>query len=460
MPESIETTTGQPLWRWKELCDALSIPACDGPAVSGLAFDSRKVKSGDLFVAVPGDPGPRFNVSQRTDRDGHDFVQDAFKRGAVGALVHKELSLDKPLLHVPDTIDGLWDLARYRRTQLKCPVIAVTGSSGKTTLKEFLTRSIPAFSTDGSLNNYLGLPLSIALTPSDANAVVYEIGTNHVGEIAPLSKLARPDVAVVLNVLPVHIGHFASLEELLEEKMSIALGLVSNGSFVCPTELAESSLAPKDTTTFGFEAQAGVRIQSVDADRFSYSSGIEVVVSEVPGGGRHRAETLGAAAAVLKILDLPLDNVTKVCGQLPRGRGNVHIIDGIVVVDESYNANPASMRGALESLRKLSVKGRRIAVLGQMNELGDEAVEYHSRLAESANQADIVYCVGALMKSLYTSLAQDVEKHYFDQVDDQLMVELLRTMQPGDAVMVKGSHSFFWEADFVNRLVSVLRRKE
>ncbi|MCY4143860.1 MAG: Mur ligase family protein [Gammaproteobacteria bacterium] len=458
MNERFETRFERPLWRWNELCEALGISVCAGPDVTGITFDSRKVQAGDLFVAIPGDPGPRFNVSQRTSRDGHEYVQSACERGAVGALVHKSVSTDRPLLRVQDTIDGLWGLARYRRAQLSCPVVAITGSSGKTTLKEFLARSIPAFFTEGSFNNYLGLPLSVALTPFNVGGVVYEIGTNHAGEIAPLSNVANPDVAVVLNVLPVHIGHFADLDELTIEKMSISQGLVPYGTFVCSTTLATSEYAPRvPTVTFGFDSDADVQIKSIDGDHYSYSSGGEFIEIDVPGGGRHRAETLGAAAAVLKTLRLPLESLARIGNQLPKGRGNVHFVEGILIVDESYNANPASMHGALASLSRRSVDGRRISVLGQMNELGEKAVEYHSRLAEAANQADIVFCVGGLMKSLYENLAQGVEKHYFDQVDEQLMDQLLQTARPGDAVMVKGSHSFFWEADFVNQFISALR---
>ena len=444
------------LWTWSELCQALKVPLSDGPDVQRISFDSRQVQPGDLFIALPGDPGPRFNVSQRTDRDGHDFVQNALDNGAVGALVHKPVDGNFPVLEVEDTIDGLWNLARYRRKQLKCPVVAVTGSSGKTTLKSFLSQALPAFSTEGSYNNYIGLPLSIAVTPRDAEAAVYEIGTNHEGEIAPLSQLAQPNVAVVLNVLPVHIGYFPHIDSLTVEKFSIYKGLTQSGTLVCSVGLSESEFAPSniDIKTFGFERSANLRVEHTSGHCYAFTRNGETVEVEVPGGGKHRAETLAATASVMDLLDVPLTNLRQVTGTLPKGRGNTHIVNGVRVIDESYNANPTSMQAALQGLLDLPVAGRRIAVLAQMNELGDKAVEYHTELAILAGQSDIVLCVGDLMKNLYENLGPANTKRFFESVNEDLMKCLTGVVSPGDAVMIKGSHSFFWEAQFVDQFIS------
>lgn len=444
------------LWAWSELCDALKLPQSDGPNVLGICFDSRHVQPGDLFIALPGDPGPRFNVSQRTDRDGHDFVNDALQKGAVGALVHKCVGGNHPVLKVEDTIDGLWNLARYRRKQLRCPVVAVTGSSGKTTLKSFLSQALPAFSAEGSYNNHIGLPLSIAFTPRDADAVVYEIGTNHEGEIAPLSRLAQPNVAVVLNVLPVHIGYFPNIDALTIEKFSIYQGVSKNGTLVCLDTLSASEFAPRnvDIKTFGFESSATLRVQHTSGHCYSFSrSGVKVEV-EVPGGGNHRAETLAATAAVLNVLNVPLTNLQNVAGTLPVGRGNTHMVNGVRIIDESYNANPTSMRAALQGLLDLPANGRRIAVLAQMNELGDEAVQYHTELVGLAGQTDIVFCVGDLMRHLYENLGSTANKHFFKTVNRDLMSRLTDVVNAGDVVMIKGSHSYFWEAQFVDQFIA------
>ena len=453
--------SSETLWHWGDLCRALRIEQTLGPNVSGVQFDSRRVQPGDLFVALPGNPGPRFNVAERSARDGHEYVIDAIQNGAVGALIHKDVESTKPMLRVENTIDGLWDLARFRRAQLQCPVVAVTGSSGKTTLKSFLTQALKATSTKESFNNYIGLPLSVAVTPINADAAVYEIGTNHEGEIAPLSEVARPDIAVVLNVLPVHIGNFPSLEALTREKFSICHGLNSSSGFVCNIDLATHKLRPKvaRTVTFGFGNEPDVQIAALDKDYFCFSCAGESINVKVPGGGRHRAETLGATGAVLHCLGRPLTELLRITADLPTGRGNTHEVNGVLVIDESYNSNPTSTREALLSLANRPVDGKKIAVLSQMNELGNSAVEYHTALAPYANEVDVVICVGALMESLYNKLDDRVESRFYETVCDELMQDLLRLATVHDVVLVKGSHSFFWENDFVNRFVRTLRDK-
>lgn len=450
------------LWEWGELCHALGFPHTEGPRISGINFDSRKIQPGDLFVALPGDPGPRFNVSSRTDRDGHDFVDDAIARGSVAVLVHKPLERNHPSLRVKSTIDGLWSLARYRRNQLQGPVIAVTGSSGKTTLKSFLSQAIPAFSTEGSFNNYIGLPLSIAVTPRDAAAAVYEIGTNHEGEIAPLSKLALPHVAVVLNVLPVHIGLFPSMEALTQEKFSIYQGLGQGGTIVYSEELLAGQYVPKhiSSATFGFTQRATLRAKHLSGNRYSISNDENHVEVDVPGGGRHRARTMAATATVLHVLNRPLTNLNEIATKsLPRGRGDIHEVNGVLVIDESYNANPTSMKAALRSLLDLPVKGRRIAVLGQMNELGIDAAKYHAELVELTENVDVVLCVGELMHHLYENLGPEQNGLFFGRAEQNLLKQLIVLVHPGDAVLVKGSNSVFWATGFVKQLVAAIEGK-
>ena len=232
----------QPLWKWTELCSALGLPERAGPDITGVVIDSRLAKPGDLFIALPGDPGPRFQTSNRSDRDGHDFVAMAAEQGAVGALVHRSVDSKLPMLQVPDTLDGLWALGRARRQVLDADVVAITGSSGKTTTKSLLGQSLDAFTTDGSLNNHLGVPLSLALTPREVTAAVYEIGTSHPGEIAALAKLVEANVAVVLNVYPVHVEYFENLDELRTEKISIYNGLSDKGHLILEESIGRSGL--------------------------------------------------------------------------------------------------------------------------------------------------------------------------------------------------------------------------
>ena len=446
----------QKLWTWDELCTALSIARTRGPNVSGIGIDSRTIESGELFIALPGDPGDRFNVSDRSDRDGHDFVMAARQAGAVAAMVHRQGDFGQPLLEVDDTLDGLWDLGRARRQQLKGHAVALTGSSGKTTLKAFLADALDAFSVVGSLNNHIGVPLSLALTPRDASSVIYEIGTNHPGEIEPLSRLVSPTIAVVLNVLNAHIGNFESIEDLLLEKVSIRHGLTSGGTFVLPCDESFDPFAKEHPTIrFGFSSRADVRGEYLPSDRIRITSGQETVELSVPGGGRHRAETLLAAAAVVCSLQQPLEALRRIRDQVPVGRGNVVSVGRLEVIDDSYNANPDSMRAALEQLRLRA--GRTVAILGDMAELGSDAETFHDSLAGSVDKIDLVFCVGPYLRSVYDRLHPSKRGAWHAAATDQLLEDCVAHLRPGDSVLVKGSHGVFWSKDFVNRLVRALQ---
>ena len=442
------------LWSYKELTAALGLPVADGPGVGGVSIDSRRTEPGDLFVALPGDPGPRFQATVRSDRDGHDFVAHAAANGAVAALVHADADAGIVQLRVDDTLDGLWAIARAARARFPRPVVAVTGSSGKTTFKSFAATAIGAFATEGSLNNHIGVPLSLARTPRDARAAVYEIGTNHPGEIEPLARLAQPDVAVLLNVHPAHIENFGTLAAIRREKMSIARGLTCRGTFVCPPEIADD--AGGSTLTFGEGGDADVQLlgSADDIARIRTPSGdFECVV---PGGGPHRAMSVCAVAAVLLALGLPLDQLHRLAKEdVPRGRGNRVTVGGITVIDESYNANPASMAATLDAFS--AVSGRRIAILGDMLELGEDAHRYHAELAPRCGAVAGVFCVGETISALYDALPAD-RRLGFAQAPDAAFVErCANALQPGDTVLVKGSNGIFWANGFVDALLAAVR---
>ncbi|MXZ45278.1 MAG: UDP-N-acetylmuramoyl-tripeptide--D-alanyl-D-alanine ligase [Gammaproteobacteria bacterium] len=445
----------QPLWTWAELCQSLGLPEIDGPDVSGIHFDSRLIQPGDLFLPLPGDPGPRFQVGVRSERDGHDYISGAIENGAVGLLASKKVDTTVPNLRVSDSIDALWTLGRFRRRQLTdCLVVAITGSSGKTTLKAFLQSTTGGFSAQGSFNNYIGLPLSLAVTPKDTKIGIYEIGTNHPGEIGPLSELTQPNVVAVLNVLPVHIGHFRDLEALEEEKFSIGQGITDDGCVVLPYSLMNTKYVSRELrrVTFGLEPESDVAIKHVEEGRFEFIHGTERITVEVPGGGQHRAESVAACGAVLVALNQPLENLQKLAPTLPPGRGNYFEVNEVTIIDDSYNANPTSMIAALRELRKRRASGRKIALLGQMNELGSHAKELHERIAPEVRDIDILYCVGDLMRHLYENVDSSLEKHFFEQVSSELLNHLAGVLNRQDVVLVKGSNSFFWQANFVQNL--------
>ena len=448
-----------PLWRWPDLCRALDLPEQDGPDVTGFSIDSRRIQPGELFIALTGDPGPRFHASSRSERDGHDYVADAFERGAAGALVHREVAAAGPLLRVDDSLDGLWALARARRRALGGAVVAVTGSSGKTTVKTLLGAALDAFTTEGSLNNHLGVPLSLASAPTGAETAVFEVGTNHPGEIEMLSRLVSPTVALVLNVHPAHAEFFAGLDAIRTEKLSIFKGLREKGVMILEHSLGKAGL-PDDlfTHTFGEGEGADCRLLRSAGDRAAYAVDGQRIEAHVPGGGHHRALSLAAVLCVLKALGRGLSAAVDLPDSLiPGGRGTERRCGGAVLVDDSYNANPASMRAALLNLR--GGEGRTIAVLGEMLELGGESDAYHRGLAEACGHVDRVVAVGDGMRVLYDELAEPQRWLWRERADDVLLEELVGGIRAGDRVLVKGSNRVFWASQFAGRLAAALEAK-
>ncbi len=445
---------GEPLWHWPELCAALQLPVADGPDITGISIDSRTVRPGELFVALPGDPGPRFNPSRRSQRDGHDFIAHALAAGAAGVLSHDPVVRDCPELKVADTLDGLWALGRAGRARLDCPVVAVTGSSGKTTTKALLAAALGAFATAGSLNNHLGVPLSLARTPRHAAAAVYEIGTNQEGEIGPLSELVRPGVAVLLNVHRAHLENFPDRDALFREKFSIVNGLLGKTNLIIEDTLPLGPVpAGVSILRFGRTEKADVRLLGATDDGvvFRLPDGRRLA-ARVPGGGEHRALSLAAAVAVLlalerdpaTALDLPDD-------LLPAGRGDRRSAGGITLIDDSYNANPESVAAALKSLAALP--GRRFALLGEMLELGAGAAAAHADLAPLCQDLDGVLLTGAGMAPLADALP---DAEFFREPDEALLARLRTLLAPGDTLLVKGSNRVFWVRGYVDRILAAL----
>jgi UDP-N-acetylmuramoyl-tripeptide--D-alanyl-D-alanine ligase len=445
----------EPLWRWPELCTALDLPVVDGPDVTGISIDSRTISPGDLFIALTGDPGPRFNPSERSERDGHDFIDGALQRGAAGVLSHDDAVRNCPELKVADTLDGLWALGRAARARLDCPVVGITGSSGKTTTKTLATAALGAFSTPGSLNNHLGVPLSLARTPRDVTAAIYEIGTNHPGEIGPLSDLVRPNVAVLLNVHPAHAEFFRDLEELREEKLSIISGLEGISILVVEDRISLAEVPEAlQVILFGHSDEAYVQLLEIEDSQATYRIGDRTLNARVPGGGAHRALSLAAVLGVFEALERDPTPALELTDELiPRGRGNRLEAGGVTLIDDSYNANPASMRAAIESLS--GEDGRRYALLGEMLELGDESADAHSRLADVCHQLDGVICVGGGMVPLVEALGGDAGL-VWQSPDDSLLAELTQLLRTGDTLLVKGSNRVFWSRDFVARIEAAL----
>ncbi|WP_159347508.1 UDP-N-acetylmuramoyl-tripeptide--D-alanyl-D-alanine ligase [Roseomonas harenae] len=438
------------LWEAASLRAATGGAVREGVSVSGVSIDSRGVGPGELFVAL------------RDARDGHDFVGDALARGAGCAMVDRDvpgLGADAPLLHVGDTLAGLTALGAAGRARSAARFVAVTGSVGKTSTKEMLAAGLSAcgavHAATASYNNHWGVPLTLARMPLGAAFGVIEIGMNTRGEIAPLSRLARPHVAVVTTIAPAHLGRLGSLEIIAEEKADIVAGLEPGGVAVLPAEGPQAGLlrrraeeAGVRVITFGEGAGVDARLAGWEggADRQSFRvvlGGSEIAVSlGVPG--RHMAMNAVAALAAAQALGADrarfADGLAGFAALAGRGaRVPVPVPGGTaLLLDESYNANTTSMRAALAVLA--AQKGmRRIAVMGDMLELGDEGVAMHAALAEdAAASADLVFTCGPQMAALHDALP--AARRGAHAADSAALAPIVAdALRAGDAVLVKGS---------------------
>jgi len=450
------------IWRWRDACAAVGVPVVPGPDLFGVSIDTRSLQPGDLFIALLGDPGPRFNTDSRTNRDGHAFIDEAKRCGAVGALTHRATGAELPELRVADTLDGLWALGRAARQRFPGPVIAVTGSSGKTTVRSFLTAALGGAAVTGSLNNFWGVPLSLSRTPLTAPAAVLEIGTNGPGEIEPLARLVAPTVALVLNVRPAHLQFFASIDALRREKLSICNGLIDGGVAVLPDDLDARELpAMAHTLRFGESNDADVSLQDYEPDTriATYRIRGRLYRARVPGGGRHRAMSLAAALACLVAAEQPIDAALTLPDTIvPRGRGSHVSVGGVEIIDDSYNANPTSMAAALRGLVGEPAR-RTIAILGEMRELGVGSEEFHRQLAPQCDGISRIVCVGPGMRPLWDALPQSQRLLYGEDAQSLPLVDIVSELTPGDVVLIKGSNRVFWVHDFVRRLTDALEER-
>ncbi len=453
-------TTIGPLWEWSALSAGLADVECEGtPAqpIQRVVIDSRVVEPGDLFVALPGDPGPRFNPSYRSSVDGHDFVVSAYRAGAAAAMVHRVSASMReaqvPLLKVRDTYDGLWALGALARHRFDGTVVAVTGSSGKTTAKQFLAFALEAYAPPGSLNNHIGVPLTLANVPAPTRAggtwaAILELGTNHPGEIEPLARLAAPDYAVLLNVQDAHIENFANRAALVDEKVSIFKGLKDTAHAI-----SLDTLELDFGYTFGTTRRAHARITNLEGDRVKLQVLGKTFTARVPGGGEHRALTVAMTVLCAELTGHDPGLACALPHELvPKGRGDERTFGGVTVIDESYNANPASMKATLTAYAKSDRGGRKWAVIGEMLELGDTTAAAHAALRDHLAPFDGVLCVGEGTRALAVSAGWP----HYDEADETLCAHLVEVLQPGDSVLFKGSNRVFWQAGFVTQVQAAL----
>lgn len=446
-----------PLWGAREAGAATGGQAIGEWQAAGVSIDSRTVAPGDLFIALI---GPNF--------DGHTFVADALKKGAAAALVSKRpegVDANAPLLIVADTQRALEDLGRASRSRTQARIIAVTGSVGKTgtkeALKHVLERQGRAFASVGSLNNQWGVPLSLARMPQDMNFGVFELGMNHPGEIDALTRIVRPDVAIITTIEPAHLGFFASVEAIADAKAEIFMGVEPRGAAILNRDnpyydrLAAAAEARGITRILSFGAHGGAAVRLINCHLHATMSAVkadvmgEAIDYSIALPGRHWVMNSLAVLAAVKAVG---GDVAAAAGAMAtlsalQGRGKRYRLDradgAIELIDESYNASPASMRAAIAVLAAITPKGkgRRIAVLGEMLELGDDTERLHAELAAPLIDAEVAltFTLGDNMRALDAALPQKRRGGHAATVD-ALLDLLNKNLKPDDVVTVKGSH--------------------
>ncbi|MCC0055671.1 MAG: UDP-N-acetylmuramoylalanyl-D-glutamyl-2,6-diaminopimelate--D-alanyl-D-alanine ligase [Rhodobiaceae bacterium] len=448
------------LWTIGELVEATGGELrCATPAapIHGISIDSRTVTSGEAFFAIRGD---RF--------DGHEFVDAALTARAGLAVVAAD-KLDTitgkgPLLVVPDVLGALEDVARAARARSKARIVAVTGSVGKTSTKEALRIALspsgPTHASAASFNNHWGVPLSLARLDRDMPYAVFEIGMNHPGEITPLVAMVRPHAAIVTTVEAVHIEYFKSVEEIADAKAEIFTGLVPGGHAIINRDNPHyerlrraAKKAGATIVSFGESRGAKARLEKVALNPACSCVSAKIlghpVTYKLGAPGKHLVMNSLAVLAAAEVLgaDLALAALSLQRLEQPAGRGRRSMLDlrggRATLIDESYNANPASMRAALALLGQSapSGKGRRIAVMGDMLELGEQSDALHAALASDVAKAgvDLVFASGPHMRALADALPPGRLARHADR-SDGLRSALLDAVSDGDVIMIKGSN--------------------
>jgi UDP-N-acetylmuramoyl-tripeptide--D-alanyl-D-alanine ligase len=443
------------LWTSDEVALATGGKATAPFSATGVSIDTRTLKPGDLYVALTGDK-----------QDGHAFVEAAFKAGAVGAMVRKDFKGDFPLVRVDDTFRALQDLGRAGRGRTHARIIGVTGSAGKTGTKEMLAT---AFSVMGrthaskkSFNNHWGVPLSLASMPMDTAYGIFEMGMNHTGELGALAQMVRPEIVIITTVEPAHIENFRSMEEIVDAKAEIFSGMEAGGIAILNLDnphyarlKAQAQAAGvQKILSFGEEEKSDARL--IDCTLHADSSRVTADIAgirvkyrlNIPG--KHIVHnSLGALAVVAAAGgDVALAAEAIKNAEPVEGRGNrllVTLVEGeapVTIIDESYNANPASMLAAFEVFGLVAPQGqgRRVAVLGDMLELGKDGPRLHGELAHPLLQAhaDLVFCCGPQMEALYQKMPPAWQGGHAPE-SKALALQVAAAVRPGDVVLVKGS---------------------
>ncbi len=425
--------------------------------VTDVSTDSRSIKPGDCFFAISGD-----------NFDGHNFIADVFAKGAACAVVSQDIPPDrfpgKAILRVSDTIKALGDLACWYRKDCKFKVVAITGSAGKTTTRQItyrvLSRHFKVFQSPKSFNNFIGLPLTLLGAEPNQEIIIVELGTNHPGEIEYLTRIASPDIALVTNVYPAHLAGFGSVGKIAEEKLSITKGLASSGALVinadCPPLFDTARRAGLIFKTFSCSASADYGARDISVGPFASELTIDGVPVEIPIPGRGNVENALAAWAICSNLGITAAQFADAVKTITpvSMRTEMLKIGSLTVISDCYNANPASMKNALEILSNLScsqksdachgeAQRRRVFICGDMAELGDSEQILHCQLGEQIAKAGVNLLItlgnlAAIAAESAKKASPDIETRSFTSNTD-LCNNLRDLIKDSDIILVKGS---------------------
>ncbi len=441
-----------PIWTSPEISMVLDVPVSVHKVAYGMSFDSRTLKVGDIYIALTGG-----------QKDGHLYVKDALKKGAVYAIVEHDVAdvEDKDsLIIVKDTMVALRSLAQYARQRSNATFIGVTGSSGKTTTRQMIVQALKPFglvhTTRGNFNNHIGVPLTLCNMPTNTEYAVIEMGMNHHGELLELSKMVRPHISLITMIGLAHLEYFKSLQDIALAKSEIFVGqekggvVILNQDDACYDFLYEKVIENglKTIFSFGENKSSDIRLEKWDVQ--DLKSQIEVQISgqkysySLSSPGRHFVQNTLSALAVAKAIGLDIQTACQSLNDMDLldGRGKVYQIDvfgkNITLIDDAYNANPSSMQASIEVLGKMS--GRRVAILGDMKELGAQSEELHIKIGKVLleNKINIVYTIGSFMKKMFETLPNEMKGKAFEHVDE---IDLKDILKEGDVVLIKSSNS-------------------
>ena len=400
--------------------------------INAIEFDSRQIKTGDLFLPLQG------------ARDGHEFIDTAFANGAVATFSEKNITSDYPYILVVDCLKAFQDLAQYYLEKMRVDVIAVTGSNGKTTTKDMiatiLATTYKTYKTQGNYNNEIGLPYTVLHMPDDTEKIVLEMGQDHLGDIALLSNLTHPHIAVVTLIGEAHLEFFGSREKIAEGKMQITQGMDGHGILIAPADKIINSFLPEKQKVIRFGADEDIFVTELEEHKNYLNFKTNFLDNEIklPVTGKYNATNAKIISALAQL------NLTRNRTEWKKAANGADILSDV------YNANPTAMKLILETFSSIPANngGKKIAVLADMKELGDSELALHAAMIASLDPAviDRIFLFGPLMQALADEVAQvySVGKwYYFAQADqvDELTEQIQKVLGPNDQILLKGSNS-------------------